>query len=43
MCVMMYGHVKCMLNLKEYDKTGDYHYLNDDPALLYRRTREAIK
>ena len=43
MCFMMYGHVKCMLNLKEYDKTGDYHYLNDDPALLYRRTREAIK
>lgn len=28
-CFMMYGYIKCMGNLKKYDKTGDYVYLND--------------
>lgn len=43
MCFMMYGHIKCMLNLKEYDKTGDFHYLNEDPALLYRQISTQLK
>lgn len=42
MCFMMYGHVKCMMNLKEYDKTGDYHYLNEDPALLMAQANKMM-
>ena len=42
MCFLMYGYVKVMMNLKVYDKTGDYHYLNMDPAILMERIAKEL-